>query len=115
MWTAGPSTRHSAVTRDGGCAQDAAARYSAHHWTTIMTLEQRRNYGARENRAKGAVSIDGSASASRNAPGDTPKPCNAASNVDRVPDPGSRRTQSVSISLSGSSGSVADQACSVPT
>ena len=63
MWTAGPSPRHSAVTRDGGCAQDAAARYSAHHWTTIMTLEQRRNYGARENRAKGAVSIDSSASA----------------------------------------------------
>src|SRR4029077_6368585 len=120
----------------------------------IMTLEQQRNYGAREDRPKGAVtidssasaallqrratcrttwksrsgrlkrtrcsspasrlgaatdaeiavapnpastaprtaSLDGSSSASRDAPGDTPKPCSAASNVDRVPDPGSRRT-----------------------
>src|SRR5260370_41504039 len=31
MWTAGPSPRHSAVTRDARCAQDAAARHSAHH------------------------------------------------------------------------------------
>src|ERR1700722_2022422 len=61
------------------------------------------------------ASLDGSSSATRNAPGDTPKPCKAASNVDRVPDPGSRKTQSVSISLSGSSRPVADQACSVPT
>ena len=125
--------------------------------TTMMTLEQPRNYVACDDRAKGAVtidssasaallrqratcrttwksrsgrskrtrcsspasrlgaatdaeiavapnpastaartaSLDGSSSAIRNAPGDTPKPCNAASNVDRVPDPGSRRTQSV--------------------
>ena len=32
-------------------------------WTTIMTFEQRRNYGARKDRAKGAVTIDSSASA----------------------------------------------------
>jgi hypothetical protein len=32
-------------------------------WTTIMALEQRRNYGGREDRAKGAVTIDSSSSA----------------------------------------------------
>src|ERR1700674_770780 len=65
MWMAGSFPRHSAVTRDVKCAGCRGAAFCASCivWTTITALEQLWHYGAREDRAKGAVTIDNSASA----------------------------------------------------
>src|SRR5437879_67887 len=62
MWTAGPSPRYLAVTPDVRCA-GCRGGHSAHYLDHDHDPRTAADYGAREDRAKGAVTIESSASA----------------------------------------------------